>query len=265
MMLMGAFAAAITALFTGNPWLGVLGGAAMGMMVGLLHAVMCIKFKANQTVIGTGINIMAMGVPPMILHALWGNPGSSPTVPALKAVSIPGLVDIPVIGNIIGTQNPLTYFALLMVPAATFFLFKTKTGLRIRAVGEHPRAADTVGVNVFGLQYMSLMVCGILAGIGGAYLSLGQISMFVKGMTAGRGFMALAAMIFGKWTPIGVLMASMLFGLADSLQMSIQVKGWAIPTDFLLSIPYILTIIALAGFVGKAVAPKQVGKPYIKE
>lgn len=264
MMLMGAFAAAITSLATGNPWLGVLGGAAVGGLVGLLHAFMCIKVKSNQTVIGTGINILAMGIPPMILQALYGNPGSSPAVPSLKAISIPGLVHIPIIGKIIGTQNPLTYIALLLVPAATFFLYKMKTGLQIRAVGEHPLAADTVGVNVFGIKYGCVILSGVLAGVGGAYLSLSQVSMFVKGMTNGRGFMAMAAMIFGNWTPVGVLKGSLLFGFADSLQMSIQVAGWPIPTEVLLSIPYILTIVTLAGFVGRATAPKGVGKPYIK-
>lgn len=264
-MLMGAFAAAITSLLTGNAWLGVLGGAVVGGLIGLLHAFMCIRFKANQTVIGTGINILAMGIPPLILAAVWGNPGSTPSVPTLKAITIPGLVNIPIIGDIIGKQNPLTYLALLVVPAAAFFLFKTKTGLRIRAIGEYPLVADTLGVKVFALQYMSVVLCGVLAGIGGAYLSICQVSMFVKGMTNGRGFMAMAAMIFGNWKPGGVLIASLLFGFADSLQMSIQTAGWGIPTDLLLCLPYVITIIALAGFVGKAVAPKQVGKPYIKQ
>jgi len=265
MMLMGAFVAAVTSLYTGNPWLGVLGGAAAGALVGLLHAFMCIKVKANQTVIGTGINIMAMGVPPMILQALYGNPGSTPSVPALKSISIPLIKDIPIIGDIIGTHNPLTYIALLLVPMTTYFLYRMKTGLRIRAVGEHPLAADTLGVNVFGIKYGCVVFSGFLSGVAGAYLSLSQVAMFVKGMTNGRGFMAMAAMIFGNWTPVGVFKGAMLFGFADSLQMQIQVAGWPIPTDFLLSLPYILTIITLAGFVGKAVGPKSVGKPYIKQ
>lgn len=264
-MLMGAFGAAMVSLFTGSPWLGLLGGMVLGGLVGLLHAFMCIQFKASQTVIGTGINIMAMGVPPLLLQAYHDNPGSTPPVPALASIRIPILADIPILGTVLGTHSPLTYIALILVFASTFFLFKTKMGLRIRAVGEHPRAADTVGINVFGLQYFSVIMCGVLAGMAGAYLSLCQVSMFVKGMTAGRGFMAMAAMIFGKWKPLGVLGAALLFGFSDALQMSIQSAGWPIPTDFLLSVPYILTIIALAGFVGKAVGPKQVGKPYVKQ
>ncbi len=263
-MLMGAFAAAVTSFFTGSAWLGVLGGALAGGLIGLLHVFMCTKFKANQTVIGTGINILAMGIPPLILAAIWGNPGSTPAVPTLKPITIPGLVDIPVIGEIIGNNNPLTYLAFILVPVSSFFLFKTKTGLRIRAVGENPLAADTVGVNVFGIQYMCVTLCGVLAGIAGSYLSICQVSMFVKGMTNGRGFMAMAAMIFGKWKPVGVMLASLLFGFTDSIQMSVQTAGIGIPTDILLCLPYIITIVVLAGFIGKAVGPKHVGKPYIK-
>lgn len=263
-MLISACAAALISLETNNAWMGVLGGMFVGMLVGLLHAFMCIRFKANQTVVGTGINIFATGITPMILQAYWGNPGSTPAVPGLRNISIPFLSDIPVIGPLLGNQNPLTYIALILVPVATFVLFKTRLGLRIRSVGEHPRAADTAGINVFALQYLSVGLCGALAGLGGAYLSLCQVSMFVKGMTSGRGFMAMAAMIFGKWHPVGVLGASLLFAFADALQMSLQASGLNISSDLLMCAPYVLTIIALAGFVGKAVAPAQDGKPYIK-
>ena len=196
-MLIGACAAAIISLETNSAWLGVLGGMGFGVLIGLLHAFMCIRFKANQTVIGTGINIFATGITPMVLQAYSGNPGSSPSVPGIASLSIPVLKDIPVLGPILGQQNPLTYLALFLVPVSSFLLFQTRLGLRIRAVGEHPRAADTAGIPVFPLQYLSVGICGALAGIGGAYLSLCQVSMFVKGMTAGRGFMAMAAMIFG--------------------------------------------------------------------
>ena len=263
-MLMSAFAAAMTSLFTGSAWLGVLGGMLLGGFVGLFHAFLCIRFRANQTVVGMGINIFAMGITPMLLQAYWGNPGSTPSVPGLPAISIPLLKDIPVVGAIFGTHSPLTYLALILVPVSWFVLFRTKFGLRVRSIGEHPRAADTLGVNVYRMQYFSVVICGLLAGLGGAYLSLCQVSMFVKGMTSGRGYMAMAAMIFGKWNPVGVLLASLLFGFADGLQMSIQAAGWNIPSDILLCLPYILTILALAGFVGKSEGPKQVGKPYIK-
>jgi simple sugar transport system permease protein len=263
-MLISAFVAAITSLVTQSAWLGVLGGMLIGGLMGLFHAFLCIKFQANQTVVGMGINIFATGITPLLLQAYWGNPGSTPTVPGLSSISIPILKDIPILGSILGTHSPLTYLALLLVPVSTFVLFRTKFGLRVRSVGEHPRAADTLGVNVYLMQYLSVMICGMLAGIGGAYLSLCQVSMFVKGMTSGRGFMAMATMIFGKWHPVGVLLASLLFGFADGLQMAIQAAGWNIPSDILLCLPYILTILALAGFVGKAEGPKQVGKPYVK-
>ena len=263
-MLIGACAAAIISLETNSAWLGVLGGMGFGVLIGLLHAFMCIRFKANQTVIGTGINIFATGITPMVLQAYSGNPGSSPSVPGIASLSIPVLKDIPVLGPILGQQNPLTYLALFLVPVSSFLLFQTRLGLRIRAVGEHPRAADTAGIPVFPLQYLSVGICGALAGIGGAYLSLCQVSIFVKGMTAGRGFMAMAAMIFGKWTPWGAFGASLLFAFADALQISVQAAGLNLPADLLMCAPYVLTIFALAMFVGKAVAPAQVGKPYIK-
>lgn len=263
-MLIGACAAAIISLETNSAWLGVLGGMGFGVLIGLLHAFMCIRFKANQTVIGTGVNIFATGITPMVLQAYSGNPGSSPSVPGIASLSIPVLKDIPVLGPILGQQNPLTYLALFLVPVSSFLLFQTRLGLRIRAVGEHPRAADTAGIPVFPLQYLSVGICGALAGIGGAYLSLCQVSMFVKGMTAGRGFMAMAAMIFGKWTPWGAFGASLLFAFADALQISVQAAGLNLPADLLMCAPYVLTIFALAMFVGKAVAPAQVGKPYIK-
>lgn len=264
MMLMGSFGAGITALITGNAWLGVLVAATVGGVMGVIHAVMCIRFKANQVVIATGINIMAMGIPPLILQTYWGNPGRTPIVKSLAEISIPVLKDIPFFGQLLGTHSPLTYAALLLVPLAHVILFKTRFGLRIRAVGHHPRAADTLGINVFVVRYICVISSGVLAGLGGAYLALGQLSMFVDGMTAGRGFIALAAMIFGKWTPLGCFGASLLFGFADGLQMTIQAHGIPIPSDFLLMIPYILTMVTLAGFIGKATPPGAIGKPYEK-
>lgn len=263
-MLIGAAAAALISLESGSPWIGALGAMIVGVVVGLLHAFMCIKFKANQTVIGTGINIFAMGITPVVMQMYWGNPGSSPNCPGFDPINVPILKDIPVLGPILGSHYPITYIALILVPIAHFVLFKTKPGLRIRAVGEHPKAADTAGINVFGVQYLCLALCGALSGLGGAYLSLCSVSMFVKGMVSGRGFMAMAAMIFGKWTPYGAFGGALLFAFADALQMTIQVAGYNIPSDLLMCTPYVLTILALAGFVGKAVAPAQVGKPYIK-
>ncbi len=264
-MLVGACAAAVVGIATGNAWLGVLGALLSGGLMGLLHAFICIRFHANQTVVGTGVNILATGITPLVLQTLYDSGAASPATPTLEAWSVPFLRDIPFLGAVLGTHSPLTYLALLLVPVSSFVLFRTRFGLRVRAVGEHPRAADTMGVHVYRHQYISVALCGMLAGLGGAYLSLCQVSMFVKGMTNGRGFMAMAAMIFGKWNPWGVLLAALLFGCSDALQMVLQAGGSQIPTDFLLCAPYLLTVAALACFVGKAVSPRQVGKPYIKD
>ena len=264
MMLMGAFGAGMATLITGNPWIGVLFGGLLGGVMGLIHAVMCIKFRANQSVVGVGINIMAAGIPAIILQFYWGNPGRTPMLESIENISVPLLSRIPVLGDMFGKLNPLTYLALLLVLVSHIIIFKTPFGLRMRAVGHHPRAVDTVGVNVFRIRYICVVTSGFLAGIGGSYLAVAQLSMFVNGMTAGRGFVALAAMIFGKWTPLGCLGAALLFGFSDALQMTLQAQGVPIPSDFLLMVPYILTMIALAGLVGKAVAPASNGKPYIK-
>ncbi|NQT60203.1 MAG: ABC transporter permease [Bacteroidetes bacterium] len=264
MMLMGAFGAGMATLITGNPWIGVLFGGLLGAVMGLIHAVMCIRFRANQSVVGVGINIMAAGIPAIILQFYWGNPGRTPLLESIENISIPLISRVPVLGEMIGKLNPLTYLALLLVLVSHIIIFKTPFGLRMRAVGHHPKAVDTVGVNVFRIRYICVVTSGFLAGIGGSYLAVAQLSMFVNGMTAGRGFVALAAMIFGKWTPLGCLGAALLFGFSDALQMTLQAQGVPIPSDFLLMVPYILTMIALAGFVGKAVAPASNGKPYIK-
>ena len=265
MMLMGAFAAAIASYFSGNPWVGVLAAAAVGGIMGIIHAVMSVRFRADQVVSGTAINIMAVGIPALVMQRLWGNPGRSPLVHPLDDITIRGLQGIPFIGPLLGSQNPLVYMALILVPLAHVILFKTKFGLHVRVVGEHPRAADTLGINVFVIRYIAITLSGVLAGLGGAYLSLGQLSLFVQQMTAGRGFIAMAAMIFGKWTPFGGFLGSLLFGFADGLQMTAQAVGVPIPQDFLLMVPYILTLVALAGFIGKATPPAAIGKPYQKE
>ncbi len=264
MMLMGAFGAGMVSLITGNPWLGVLLGGLMGGLMGVIHAVMCIQFKANQSVVGVGINIMAAGIPAIILQFYWGNPGRTPLVNSIDNISIPIISKIPILGPILGNLNPLTYMAFLLVAIAHLVIFHLPFGLRMRAVGNHPEAADTVGVNVYSVRYICVITSGFLAGLGGAYLSVAQLSMFCNGMTAGRGFIAMAAMIFGKRTPLGCLGAALLFGFSDALQMTLQAKGIPIATDFLLMIPYVLTMITLAGFVGKTVDPAANGKPYIK-
>jgi ABC-type uncharacterized transport system permease subunit len=194
---------------------------------------------------------------------VWGSRGASQSVQGLGTVSIPLLADIPFVGDVVGKQTPLVYIALITVIASYLILFRTPSGLRLRAVGEHPGAADTTGINVYRTKYLCVIASGMLAGLGGVFLSLGQLSLFVNGMTGGRGFIALAAMILGGWSPFGALGASLFFGFADALQIRLQSVG-ALPSQIVLTLPYILTIIVLAVFARRRSAPSDY-KPYEKE
>jgi simple sugar transport system permease protein len=254
MMLTSAFSGVAVSYYTGNPWLGVLAAVAVGGLLGLIHAFLTVSFKGNQIVSGTGINIFALGFTAYMSQIIWGSRGASSSVPSLKAISIPLLKDIPIVGEILGTQTPLVYVMIIVTVIAQFVLFKTPMGLRIRAVGEHPAAADTAGISVVRVKYLGVIVSGMLAGLGGAFLSLGHLSLFAWGMTGGRGFIALAAMIFGRWMPM--------FGFADALQMRLQSLG-LLPPQIILMLPYILTVVALAGVVRKATPPSDY-KPYDK-
>ena len=263
MMLTGAFSGVLATYSTGNPWIGVLTSILVGGLLGLLHALLTIKFAGNQIVSGTGINIFALGFTAYMSQIVWGSRGASPNVQGLEAISIPLLKDLPLVGEIIGNQTPLVYIALVVVVLSYIILSKTPAGLRIKAVGEHPAAADTAGINVYRIKYLCVILSGMLAGLGGAFLSLGHLSLFALGMSGGRGFIALAAMILGGWTPFGALGASLLFGFADALQMRLQSIGM-LPSQIILTIPYILTIVVLAGFVRKRVPPSDY-KPYTKD
>jgi len=264
MMLTGAFAGVAVSQFSGFAWLGVLAAVAAGGLLGLLHGVITVKFAGNQVVSGTGINIFALGFTAYMSQVLWGSRGASEGyVPGLPPISIPLLQDVPILGDIISGHTPLVYLMVVITVLSYVILFKTPLGLRIRAVGERPEAADTAGINVFKTKYLCLIISGMLAGVGGAFLSLGHLNLFALGMTGGRGFIALAAMILGKWMPFGALGASVLFGFADALQMRLQSLG-ILPPQIILAIPYILTIAVLAGVVGKAIPPSNY-KPYVKE
>jgi ABC-type uncharacterized transport system permease subunit len=261
-MLMGAFVAVVVSYFTKSPWLGILAATLTGGVVGLLHAWLCIDLKANHVVSGTAINITAVGLTNVLIIAVWHQPGASPLVDRIHPIQVPLLSSIPVVGQLFASQNLLSYVALALVPISYHLLFRTPWGLRVRSVGEHPLAADTVGVKVRLMRYMAVSIAGMLGGIGGAYLSVAALGVFTKQMTAGRGFIALGAMIFGKWRPWGLLGACLLFGFADALQLVLQAQGVPIPTQFLMALPYVFTMIALAGFVGKAVAPAAIGESY---
>jgi len=259
-MLLSAFMAFMVNVWTGNLFLAVLAGMATGALLGLLHAFMSITLKLDQIISGTVINILAQGLTGFFYTA------GLTTTGKLQPISLGFLAEIPLIGPVFFRNPPITFIAILLVFVSQFVLFKTVWGLRTRAVGEHPRAADTLGVNVFTTRYINVIVGGAIAGLAGAFLTLEAVGSFERNMTNGRGFVALAVMIFGKWSPLGAWGASLLFGFANALQTQIQFSGvLQIPHQFIGMLPYLLTIIVLAGFVGRARPPAAGGVPYEKE
>lgn len=262
-MMTAAFTGVAVSYYTGSAWLGVLAAVLMGGLLGLFHAVLTVRYAGNQIVSGTGLNILATGFTAYMSKVIWGSRGASEAVKGIKDVTIPVLRQVPVLGDILGTHSPLVYLMPVITALSYVVLFRTPLGLRIRAVGEHPTAAETAGVNVVRIKYMCIILSGMLAGLGGAFLSLSHLNLFAKGMTGGRGFIAMAAMIFGKWMPFSVFGASLLFGFADALQMRLQSLG-ILPPQIILAIPYVLTVAILAGVVGKAKPPSDY-KPYERE
>lgn len=253
MMLAGAFTAAAVTYGVGNPYIGLLAGMMAGALIAAIHAVACIRYQADQVVTGTALNILMIGMPAFLSGALFLSSGSTPQIP--KDQLIPW---IPIV------------IAFALVPISWYVLYKTPFGLRLRSVGENPEAADAAGVKVARMRYAGVLLSGVLAGIGGAYLSIGQSSLFTRNMTSGRGFIALAALIFGKWRPVQTLLACLLFGFTEAISIQMQgvVKlpsGDDIPVQFIQMVPYILTIIVLAGFIGSSRPPRALGIPYEKE
>jgi ABC-type uncharacterized transport system permease subunit len=251
-MLGGAFSAMLGSYYSGDPWIGVLCGIAGGLALGMLHAVSTIRFKADQVVSGIAINLLAIGLTRYFLKLVFGSSSNSPRVAGFSA----GTRSTALMTGLL--HNPLIPIGLLIVPAVAWLLYRTPFGLRVRAVGEHPEAANTLGVSVKRVRYAAVALSGALAALGGAYLSLDQ-HQFTDGMSAGRGFIALAAIIFGRWDPVRAGIACLFFAAAETLQ--IQLQGMqAIPSQFVQMIPYVLTIIALVGVVGRAVPPAALGR-----
>ncbi len=264
MMLMGAFFGIFAADVLGSWVLGLLVAMLAGGLLALLHAVFSIHLRANQIVSGTGINFLALGITGYFFTQHYGpngTPGSISQVPNLK---LPLISHVGFFGAAIGDANLMTWLGLLLVPALTFFLFRTTWGLRLRSVGEKPRAADTVGLPVLRIRYFAVVASGMLAALGGAYLSVAFVGSFSNNMTEGRGFIALAAMIFGKWKPWGALWATLLFGLGSALADRLSQPNPTLGTLFQ-ALPYVLTLIAVAGVIGRSRAPASDGIPYVKE
>ena len=258
-MLAGAFTAAVATYELHNPYLGFLCGIGVGAIVALIFAVAVIRFEADQVVAGFAISMLMLGLPAVISSRLYDSAGSTQQIPQENLLWN--------IGNRISIASIL---AFLLVPICWYVLYKTPFGLRIRAAGENPEAADAAGVNVIRLRYIAVVLSGILAAAGGAYLSIGQSSLFTRGMTAGRGYIALAALILAKWKPVPVLLACLFFGFTEALSIQMQgvikmPSGEDVPVQFIQIIPYVLTIIVLAGFIGLSRAPKALGIPYRKE
>ena len=253
LMLAGAFTAAAVTYGTGSPWIGLLAGIAAGVAIASIHAIASIRYRADQVVTGTAINILMLGIPGFLSGALFLSSGSTPQIP--KEHLIP--------------WTPIV-MAFMAVPFTWYVLYRTPFGLRLRAVGENPEAADAAGIRVARVRYAGVLLSGVLAAVGGAYLSIGQSSLFTRNMTSGRGFIALAALIFGKWRPVQTMVACLFFGLTEAITIRMQgvVKlpsGEDIPVQFIQMVPYVLTIVVLAGFIGHSRPPRALGRPYQKE
>ncbi len=271
-MLVGAFSGALFSYYALNswglsesvaPWIGVLGAVTMGMLFSALHGVGSVHLRADQVVVGAALNIFALGATGFLTQALFGVAGATPRVASFDPIPIPLLSKIPFLGPVLFDHTPIVYMAIVIAIGGQYVLFRTPIGLRMRAVGEHPKAADTVGVSVYRIRYLGVLISGALGGLAGANLSLESVSQFSENMTRGRGFIALAANIFGKWTPLGSWLSSLLFGFAESLKLRTQVID--LPPEFILMLPYVLTIVVLAGAMGRAVPPNAIGKPYSKQ
>ncbi|HPY32356.1 MAG TPA: ABC transporter permease [Anaerolineaceae bacterium] len=265
MMLMSCMFAALVGSLTKSAVIGMLGGVLSSIALAMLHAVLCIKYKINQTVSGTVINIFSAGMTAFISQKFLQKYQNLNAPPMLSRIPVPLLSRIPFIGPILFNQNLFVYLMFLILIVLQIALFSTRWGLRLRSVGEHPKAADTLGIDVIRTRYVGMLLSGLVAGIAGAFFTLGSVGRFDEGMTAGKGFIGLAAMIFGNWYPLGALGAGLLFGFADAIGSKLSLLGSVIPPQFMAMSPYLITMIVLAGFIGKGQAPAAEGKPYEKE
>jgi general nucleoside transport system permease protein len=266
MLLSGAFVSAVVTSAFDNPWLGIASAILVGGLLAGLLAILAIRYRVDQIIAGFFINILVTGLTAFLsVRLLQPFQDQLNTPERLGPIAIPLLSDIPILGPVLFRHNIFVYALFALIIVIHLGLFYTRWGLRVRAVGEHPKAADTVGINVYWVRYSNVIMGGMVAGLGGAYFTIGSTGGFEREMTAGRGFIGLAAMIFGGWNPIGGFLAALVFGFADAIQSRLSILSIAIPSEFLLMVPYLVTIIVVAGLVGRARAPAADGKPYIKE
>jgi simple sugar transport system permease protein len=266
-LLVGAFMGALVATMAHNSLAGTLAAAAAGGVIGALLAVFAVKYAVNQVVLGVVLNVLALGLTNFGYNALLQRNAAGLNTPSvLNPIKVPGLSQIPILGPILFDQNWLVYLTYVLIAAVHVWLFRTRWGLRTRAVGEHPRAADTVGINVARMRYRNVIIGGMIAGIGGAYLTIGYAGAFSGNISSGKGFIALAAVIFGRWSPLGAVGAALLFAFADGLQILLPIAGTPtnIPSAFWSMLPYVATVFAVAGLVGRVQAPAADGEPYVK-
>ena len=264
-LLAGAFTSALVASITGQPLLGLLAAMMAGVLVAFVLAAFSIKYFVDQVIVGVVLNVLVSGVTGFLFTQLLApNAATLNQPPKFDRINIPFLSEIPILGPVLFRQTLIVYIMYFAVIAVYFGLFHTKWGLRLRAVGEHPQAADTVGIKVAATRFWNVSFAGAIAGAGGAYFTLGSVGAFGKEMTAGAGFIALAAVIFGRWDPIRATLAALLFGFASNLQSVLSIIGSPVPSEFMLMLPYLVTIFAVAGLVGRSRGPAASGKPYIK-
>jgi general nucleoside transport system permease protein len=265
MMLGGAFGAALGVILTGQPLVGLLVGIIVGMSAAFILAYLAIALAINQIVCGIAINILFIGLTSFFARLLFGKGATTTTLAGFSAIPIPYLTDIPLIGPVFFNQDPLVYLLYVLLPLVYWLIRRTTWGLNIRATGENPAAADTAGVPVFAIRYSCVLASGAFAGIGGAYIVLSQVYVFTEHMSAGKGFIALAAVILGRWDPLGAVIAALFFGFCDALQLRLQFANPAIPYQIFVALPYVASILALIGFYGRVRPPAAVGLPYRRE
>ena len=264
-MLMGALFGFLGTFYLKNIWIGFGIGMGVAALYSLIAGIFSITLKVDQVITGITLNILALGLTSFAYRFILGKSFIPPSITALKVIKVPWFSDSPILGPILFQQNIIVYLTFfVLVPLTSVLLFKTSFGLNLRAVGEYPLAADTMGIHVYRTRYLCVILGGMFAGLGGSFMTLAQLNMFSENLTAGRGFIALAAVIFGRWHPVGAMVATLLFGIADALQLRLQALGVNVPYQFLLMLPYILTIVALVGVVRRTNAPAALAAPYEK-